>query len=171
MLNHRWLAFVFLSIALASPLLADTDVDHRFYYSRTVIRPSRFAHTLEMEMRLFTDDLELAIDNDEERSFLGTDRESSNANYLIENYLRQHFALYINDQYVDFRFFGKEVDFDITYCYLECSIPRSIHSFEIQNTALMDVYYEQVNEIDVTLNGIRKRLMLNYEQPSALMTF
>ncbi len=135
------------------------------------MRPSRQGHTLEIEMRLFTDDLELAIDLEDDYTRLGTPDESSDANFRIEDYLRSHFALYINDQFTDYRFWGKEVDFDITYCYMEASLPRDVKSFEVLNRVLMDVYPGQVNEIDVSLNGVRKRLSMTIEWPAQLITY
>lgn len=165
----------FVSLLMACmfwvPLAADGLSVHKFYYSRTSMQPSRMGHTLEIEMRFFTDDLEAAIATEDDGVFLGTDRESTHANFMIEDYIRSHFGFYLNGQYVDYRFFGKEVEFDITYCYLECTLPRKVNSFEVQNTALMELFYDQVNEIDVTLNGVRKRLLLTYEQPAQLITF
>lgn len=165
------LLFLILSVVADSPAENYDCADHRFYYSRTVMRPSRQGHTLEIEMRLFTDDLEYAIDLDDDYTRLGTPEESSDANFRIEDYLRSHFALYINDQFTDFRFWGKEVDFDITYCYMEASLPRDVNSFEVLNRVLMDVYNDQVNEIDVTLNGVRKRFSLTIEWPAHLLTY
>ncbi len=162
---------ILLSCLVFIPLSADGLRVHKFYYSRTSMQPSRMGHTLEIEMRFFTDDLENAIATEDDGIYLGTDRESNQANFKIEDYIRNHFGFYLNDQYVDYRFYGKEVEFDITYCYLECSLPRDVNSFEVQNTMLMELFYEQVNEIDVTLNGIRKRLLLTYEQPAQLITF
>lgn len=162
---------LFLSFLAILDSPAEEMVDHRFYYSRTVMRPSRQGHTLEIEMRLFTDDLELAIDREGDLTRLGTDLEASDANFRIEDYLRSHFALYINDQFTDYRFWGKEVDFDITYCYMEASLPRDVKAFEVLNRVLMDVYPDQVNEIDVTLNGVRKRYSMTIEWPAYLITY
>ncbi len=147
------------------------EEDHKFYYSRTTMRPSRQGYALEIEMRIFTDDLELAIDRENELTRLGTLVESNDANFRIEDYIRSNFGIYINDQFTDYRFFGKEVDFDITYCYMEASIPHDIYTFEVQNTILMEFFPSQVNEIDVRLNGTRKRLMLTYEWPSELINY
>lgn len=162
---------VMFAVLTVIPLVADGLVTHKFYFSRTIIRPSRMGLSLEIEMRLFTDDLERAIDLEDDLTRLGTADEARDANFRIEDYIRRHFALYINDQFSDYRFFGKDVDFDLTYCYMECTLPRAVNSFEVQNTVLMDVYYEQVNEVDVSVNGIRKRLMLTYDFPSQLLNY
>lgn len=135
------------------------------------MRQSFDGSKLEIEMRLFTDDLELAISDDGDPLRLGSDHERSDAKFRIEDYLRQHFIVYINDQFTDYRFWGKEVDYDITYCFLELTLPPEVFVIQMQNTLLMDVYPEQVNEVEVTLMRSTRRLNFNYEWPNQMIQY
>lgn len=158
-------------LAAIFPVKANESEGHQFYFSRTVMRQSLDGSKLEIEMRLFTDDLELAISDDGEPFRLGSDRERSDAKFRIEDYIRQHFMVYINDQYTDLQFWGKEVDFDITYCFLELTLPPDVFAVQIQNTLLMDVYPEQVNEVEFTMMRTTRRLTMNYQWPVHTLQF
>jgi hypothetical protein len=156
---------------LVLPVQANESAAHQFYFSRTVMRQSLDGSKLEIEMRFFTDDLELAISDDGEPFRLGSDRERSDTKFRIEDYLRQHFIVYINDQFTDYRFWGKEVDYDITYCFLELTLPPDVFVVQIQNTVLMDVYPEQVNEVEFIMMQSTRRLTLNYQWPVQTIQF
>jgi len=158
-------------LAAIFPVAANESAEHQFYFSRTVMRQSLDGSKLEIEMRLFTDDLELAISDEGEPFRLGSDRERSDAKFQIEDYLRQHFMVYINDQYTDVRFWGKEVDYDITYCFLEITLPPDVFVIQIQNTVLMDVYPDQVNEVELTFMRSTRRLTMNYQWPVHTIQF
>jgi hypothetical protein len=156
---------------LVLPVQANESAAHQFYFSRTVMRQSLDGSKLEIEMRFFTDDLELAISDDGEPFRLGSDRERSDTKFRIEDYLRQHFIVYINDQFTDYRFWGKEVDYDITYCFLELTLPPDVFVVQIQNTVLIDVYPEQVNEVEFIMMRSTRRLTLNYQWPVQTIQF
>lgn len=157
--------------SLVLPVKANESAAHQFYFSRTVMRQSLDGSKMEIEMRFFTDDLELAISDDGEPFRLGSDRERSDTKFRIEDYLRQHFMVYINDQFTDYRFWGKEVDYDITYCFLELTLPPDVFVVQIQNTVLMDVYPEQVNEVEFMMMRSTRRLTLNYQWPVQTIQF
>lgn len=157
--------------SLVLPVKANESAAHQFYFSRTVMRQSLDGSKLEIEMRFFTDDLELAISDDGEPFRLGSDRERSDTKFRIEDYLRQHFIVHINNQFSDYRFWGKEVDHDITYCFLELTLPPDVLVVQIQNTVLMDVYPEQVNEVEFIMMRSTRRLTLNDQWPVQTIQF
>ncbi len=141
-----------------------TADNHKFYYSFTIVRENVMANTIEVEMKFFTDDLERILEEKFKPDFnLGSDEELSDADYYIETYVREHFSLNINDQPLRFTFIGKEVDYDITWCYLEFIRPPSINAITVSNSCLMDLFQEQKNEIDFRFNGWTKRVALTEE--------
>ena len=156
---------------MLSPAEANSGAEHKFYYSRTSIRHNLMNNSLEIEMRLFTDDLERAISWDEEPMRLGTTDESNEARFRVEDYIRSHFSIFINNQYFDYKFWGKETDYDITYCYFELVLPPDVSVIEIRNSVLMDVYIDQVNEIDLSIRRTTKRITLTSQWPAESISY
>jgi hypothetical protein len=145
---------------------------HKFYYSRTVIRQNVETNALEVEMRIFTDDLERAIQRSEDEAIrLGDEREIDDANQRIEDYLRNHFTIKVNDRELPMRFWGKEVDYDITWCFFEISGIPDINVIEVKNTTLTDLFDDQLNEVDLDMAGWGRRLQLHREQPSEVVQY
>lgn len=150
-LNMRYtllvLAALLLSLTSAAPV-------HKFHFSFTEIDHNQQLNSLEITVRIFTDDLENVLKSEEEPYLrLGDERESPNADYLIENYLKEHFQLQIDDQPTMLRFLGKEVDYDITFCYLELPQVPPTNSMTIKNTILFESFDDQLNRVRVEFNG------------------
>ncbi len=159
--------FLLRTLGVLALVVSTGTAVHKFYYSRTVVRHNVQNNALEIEMRIFTDDLERAIGATADiPARLGDDREIEGADQLIEDYLRNHFTIEINGQPMMMRFWGKEVDYDITWCFFEVSNVPDIHVIEVKNTTLTDLFEDQLNEVDLEMAGWERRIQLHREQPS-----
>lgn len=162
---HR--RFLLRALGVLAVVVTTGATAHKFYFSRTVVRHNVQTNSLEVEMRIFTDDLERAIGaTPENPARLGDEREIEEADRLIEEYLRENFSIAINGQPMLLRFWGKEVDYDITWCFFEVSNVPDIHVIEVKNTTLIDVFEDQLNEVDLEMAGWERRIQLHREQPS-----
>ncbi len=144
------------------PLLA-FSVAHKFYVSVTNIEYFEKEDALQITSRIFIDDFESLL---EERyditAQLATPNELKDVDVYIEKYLKTKFWIQLNGAPVAYNFLGKKFDNDMMICYLE--IPQiglsNIHSIEIQNELLMDLFEEQKNIIHFRIQGTKKSFVL-----------
>jgi len=155
-LLKKGLLFLFL------PLMAFTS-GHKFYVSVTNISYSEKDSALQITTRVFIDDLENVLgERYGVQAHLATGKESDQANFYIEKYLKAKFVLRINGKNAAYRFLGKKYDNDLIVCYLEVAdidFP-TLSSIEVQNEVLTDLYDEQQNIVHFKINGTRKSFVL-----------
>jgi hypothetical protein len=122
---------------------------------------------LEIIIKLFTDDIEKALKLKSDSSiFLGTPKESLQANKLLENYLQKHFTLKTAEQTLDISFLGKEVDKDYTWAYLEIKDFKPNDKYTIKNSILIDLFDSQANRINYYYGDETKSINLHKDQIS-----
>jgi len=66
---------------------------HEYYVSICDIEFNSESNTLEITLKLFTDDLENTLQQGKSRLYLGEDGESATADSLLESYLKRVFAI------------------------------------------------------------------------------
>ena len=158
--------------ATTSTAGADPSTPHPFYISVCQIDHNPGNDALEVSFRIFTDDLELALeDMGTERLRLGTDRESEKADLYIGRYLERHVGIEINGRRVNAAFLGKEVDSDATWCYVEIEKTPVIRTMTLTNTLLFEAFEDQVNLVHVNVNGQKKSLVFNRQQIRQTLDF
>lgn len=127
---------------------------HEFHVSKCQIEFNLKEKALEISMHLFIDDLEEALRNEGAgKLFIGTEKESDQAeNYLLQ-YLNDHFQLKVNDQLVEYDFVGKETSEDLQaiWCYLEITNIEAVKSIVVENSLLMEVFADQKNIIHILM--------------------
>jgi len=150
---------------------------HDFHFSRTDVRWNPDTQTVQTTVRVFTDDLELALRNhhglsEDVKIWLGDKSEWAQADSAIHTWLQTHLSVALDESPVQWTWVGKEVELDITYLYLE-SQPLAHRSgrWRASNSLLFAEFNDQVNEIhlhDVGADGVKveRREMLNAEWPS-----
>ena len=157
--------FLSLCLLLLSSFFLSGD-DHKFYVSTTIIEQNTITNSLEITIKLFTDDLEQALEKSSESPMcLGDEREYKEADRLIEEYLREKLELSFNDRPVYPNFIGKEVEYDLTFVYFELlSIPE-FDVLTLRDEIFFELFEEQVNIIHLKLDGWEQTLMLDKREP------
>ena len=136
------------------------------------IRHKPADHSVELTLKIFTDDLEKAL-----LEFTGKpvhlDKEdlTQEIGGIVKRYLHAHLNILMDDQEVTLQYLGMELDYDVTWCYLEGSAPEAFHKFEIRNDLLTEIFEDQVNIINVVASGKKKGLLLNRGQVSGVVNF
>ena len=179
--RHTWFLLTGVALAAAAwtagaagPRAGGTDFpgNHPFYISVCQIDYNADADALELSFRIFTDDLELALESmGTGRLHLGTEREAEKADEYIGRYLGRHVELEVNGLPVDAAFLGKEVDTDAIWCYVEVADVTELTSMTIKNTLLLESFEDQVNLVHVNANDQKKSLVFNRLQIRETLEF
>lgn len=143
--------FLLLSISL---LLAPL---HDFHSSITQIDYDQESKSLQVTIRLFSDDLSAAlVKAGAPEMELGTASEPPEANEYIESYLQERLKLTVNGKLVSFFYLGKEAQLDATWCYVEVEKVGNVRKLEITNTLLLDDFDDQTNLVNLNIKGQKK---------------
>jgi len=145
---------------------------HEEYYSITNIQYKENEKTLQITMRFFTNDMEIALQKFYGKSFeLNTDREIAQANELIEEYIKQKFNLTIDGTLINYDWIGKEFEKDSIYLYFEVKNVEPFQSIEIRNACLIDAFPSQENIVKFKAFETYKSLVLNKQKDTEAIIF
>lgn len=139
-----------LLILLALPVLLCMAFmpPHDFHVSMTELEQNRENGRLEMTIKLFTDDLEKALEMEGvERLLLGDEAESEKADHYLNAYIQKRFEVESQEESVNWTFIGKEVEMDVTWCYLESDSIAPVEELKFESHLLTDVFDDQQNII------------------------
>ena len=130
---------------------------HEFHLSLTEITHNKESKSLEIAIKLFTDDLIVALENaGAPKMEIGTEEEPPAANEYIESYLKAHFKLTVNGKPAEFNYLGKEAELDATWCFVEVKDIRKVQSLEVQNSFMLEAFDDQTNMVNLNINGRKK---------------
>ena len=139
---------------------------HKFYVSKTTINFNDRTKIFEVTSKFFTDDLErVLVQGRDESLHLGKENEDARVEALLENYLSDHLKIAINDEPITLRYVGKEVESDLTYCYLEFFRNPQVTSIKIENTSMFELFPDQQNIVDFSLNSSTNTIILLKSKP------
>jgi hypothetical protein len=145
---------------------------HPFHVSLCQIDHNPDARSLEITFKLFTDDLEQALEaQGAGRLHLGTEQESEEADRYISRYLERAVQVEVNGKPAAWRFLGKEVELDATWCYAEAPEVSAVKTVSVTDTILLDLFEDQANLVHVKANKQQKSLLLNRANPRGTVEF
>ncbi len=127
---------------------------HEFHVSKCQIEFNPQEKALEISMHIFIDDLEEALrNNGSGKLFIGTEKETVQADDYLFQYLTKHFQLKVNDKEVEYNFVGKETSEDLQaiWCYLEITNIEAVESIVVENSLLMEMFADQKNIIHIIM--------------------
>ena len=133
---------------------------HKFYISKSIIEFNPRSQQFEITCKLFTDDLESTIEQLNGKAMrLGTPEELPESGALLEAYMKQHFRCALDGVDAEWRWVGKEVENDLTYCYMELYRKPEFFSLTLTNDLLVSHFPEQQNIVDLTMMGSTQTLV------------
>ncbi|NNF19448.1 MAG: hypothetical protein HKN61_06690 [Flavobacteriaceae bacterium] len=152
------------------PLFAFTA--HKFYVSVTMVEYSEKEKALQLTSRIFIDDLDkLLSERYGIKAALATKKESPQADFYIDKYLRSKIVFRIDGKPVPYKFLGKEYKDDLVICYIEVPDVEldKVKTLEIQNDLLTDLFEEQQNIVHFKLRGQKKSFVLIRENNKGML--
>lgn len=148
-------AFLFFLAFFSFTLQASAPLVHKFYLSNTSIEFNAQTRAIEITSKIFTDDLEHAIEAQCYR-YHSLNPQTPEVFELVKKYIGDNLSLQVGGRSVVLNFLGYSVDNDMTNLFIEASYfePNSVI---VNNTILLDLYSDQQNIVEVRWNGQSKR--------------
>ena len=169
MQGRAWIVGFLLAAGLHASVSIASDV-HDFHYSRFGLQWNAETSTWQGILRVFTDDLEAALSYESAEAIawrLGDEKEHPQSNAAIEAYTTSNWLLTDSMGHpLNWAFIGKEVDYDITFIYLESALSTADEARFASSTGFFELFSDQVNEYTLTTDGTSLRLWLTSEDPT-----
>lgn len=148
---------------------------HEFHASITQMQYNLKERTFEISIRIFTDDFEkaLSVASGSRVNLSGSPVASNGKNdLLIEKYIHAHFA-YLNPQKQakPIKYVGHEVEADAHWLYLEMPYPEPFRGGTLRQTALMELFDDQVNMVNINYQGRKKTFVFRKDQSTQALSF
>lgn len=129
------------SCLMALPVLA---MAHKFYVS--IAEGHRKPDSIQLSVKLFTDDLEAVIQKRFEEGFK---IESESADSLLNIYIAEELRMFVADSTLQMKYVGREVQYDVVWVYVEFPYAKPIQNLKIENWLLFDYNEEQANIVNI----------------------
>ena len=152
---HLFISFLFLFVHSSS--------FHEFHLSNTEVRYNISERSIQITSRIFIDDLEDALGKQGHHSlFLCTEKESENAESLVENYLKNNLLISLDGNTLDFTYLGKEISDDLiaVWCYMEILDVNPKETIEVENNVLLDTFADQKNIVNVKVDSGERAMFI-----------
>ncbi|PKQ43924.1 DUF6702 family protein [Confluentibacter flavum] len=164
--------FIKISILLVVLCVSAFTAVHKFYLSVTQIEYVQDKQSVQIISRIFMDDFENLLRERYDKTInLDDDKKAPIVDDYIQKYLAERIKIKINGKDVNFNFIGKDTDLDVMKVYLEIEGIKEIHSFQITNKVLFDLFDEQQNMVKLKINALFKNYLLTSQNDNAVLNF
>lgn len=155
----RWIAII-----AAFVLFAGASARHEFYVSITEIHKK--GDTLQIAIRVFTDDLEYVLNkNREEKVFLDARSDMAKSRRAVTAYLGEHFAIGVAAKELREEWIGHEYIDDVTWAYAQVILPADARIAFVRNTVLTGAFPDQQNILHFDTGERFEKLLTNGTVP------
>ena len=161
---YKWLMIFFLS--------GFNLTSHPIFVSVTEIEHNATAKTLEISVKIFTDDFETSLRKAYNTKVNLLDLKAKPAmNPLVNGYIQKHFNIKANGKAVQLEFLGFEQQEEGIMAFFEVKNIASIKTIDVTNSILYEYKDQQMGIIHVLVNGNRKSTRLNNPDEKASFVF
>lgn len=136
---------------------------HPYYISMTDINHNAKNKTVEVSVRIFTDDFEKTLrKNCSCKVDLSAKGDKKVMSKLINAYILQHLQIQLDGMDTILEYKGYQQEEESIWSYFEVSNISSLQKIEVVNTLLHDYKQEQINMIQINANGNEQTEKLDY---------
>ena len=138
------LAFIFCTLLAIMP----AQNRHDYHSCLTEIQYNQKNQTIEVSIRVFTDDLEKALAKHFKLEKVTIDKTKAYQTQ-IETYIQKHFKVRNkNKDLIKGTYIGKDFENDATMIYIEFSAQKITAQWQVANSIFTDIYYDQTNIVN-----------------------
>ncbi|WP_419800950.1 DUF6702 family protein [Mucilaginibacter sp.] len=145
---------------------------HPFYVSITEIKQNPASHSLEISCRMFSDDLEKAL---EKQYHVELDvikpKDKTLVNKLISDYVKKRLLIHADGKALSLNYVGYEIQEDGTWSYFEVKGIDPPRKLNVHDALLFEQHPEQINMMHVTVGGQRKSTKVDNPDADAVFVF
>ena len=147
-------------------------VGHKFYVSTVQLNYKAETSKLEVILQIFTDDLDLAIQEEIDADFSMEYQPPSGAvSPNLAAYVRKHWSVETDHSPLEINFIGYESDYDLTKIYYEIQLPQELNRLDFKNTILLRQFEDQKNLMHFKAERQRKSFLLNARETTFSIKF
>lgn len=137
------------------------NLNHDFHTSLSEFNYNNKTKSLEISIRVFTDDLELAL-SEINKNKIKIEGEKTIIDPLIEKYIMKHLAIISPQKKVKLiKYYGKEQEAEATWIYAEMADCENIKDFTLFNTLFTDLFTDQTNLVNITSGNQKKTILFD----------
>lgn len=145
---------------------------HPFYVSVTEIKQNPTNHSVEISCRMFSDDLEKALEKQYRTQLdIIKPKDRALANKLISDYVKKHLVIRADGKTLNLAYIGYEIQEDGTWSYFEVKGVDRIKQINVHDDFLYELHPEQINMMHVTIGGERKSTKVDNPDADAAFSF
>ena len=165
----------FLKIAIlivVLPLMTASTAVHKFYVSTTNIEYVPKKQSIQIITKIFINDIEDVLQKRYDPSIsIATTKEKEEDVAYLKRYILQKLKINVNGKPAELTYIGKEYDIDVVNAYIEITGVKELHSIEVKNEVLMDLFEEQQNIIHIKTPNIKRSFILDSDNPKDMLNF
>ncbi len=145
---------------------------HPFHISVTEINHNEANESLEISIKMFSDDLEDALNKRfGKRLNLGLEDQHPDTEVYLALYLADELGLSQGGQDLTVDYVATESNIETTWCYLEVSGVQSLNQLSIRNEIMFESFDDQKNMVHVRAKGETHSLLLDRRSRLGQLTF
>lgn len=143
---------------------------HPFFVSITEIKQNQANHSLEISCRMFSDDLEKALEKQYQVKLnVIKPVDKAQVNKLINDYVKKHLIVRADGKTLNLNYIGYEIQEDGAWSYFEVKGIDRIKQVDVHDDLLYEQHPEQINMMHVTIANQRKSTKV--DNPDADVSF
>ena len=143
--------------------LAKTGTVHDFHSSLAEIHYNAASKSLEVSLRVFSDDLNTALTKANSRT-VRVDQTAA-ADALIKQYLDKRFAFTnAKNARKPIVWVGKEMAVDVTWLYFEVPLNENLNGMRFENSLLCELFEDQVNIVNLNYQNQKRTYLFKADQ-------
>ncbi len=141
---------------------------HAFHTSLTEIQYNTKEKSLEISIRMFTDDLETALTKANNGQKITLSGKADNSAVVLSKYIQQHFGIITpQKQKRPLNVLGKEAEGDATWIYVEVPNSQNFKGNILYNSLMQELFDDQTNLVNLLYMGNKKTFLFNAKTKSA----
>ncbi len=139
------------------------ETRHDFHSSLAEIHYNAASKSLEVSLRVFSDDLNAALTKASRRPIRVDQTTATDA--LIKQYLDKHFAFAnAKNTRQPAVWVGKEIAVDVTWLYFEIPLTENLNGMRFENSLLCELYEDQVNIVNLNYQKQKRTYLFKADQ-------
>ena len=155
---------VMIQVILTMVMWFSSGLIHPFHISICELEYDAESLSLQITSRIFQDDFEVALEQMTESSGYFGETSTDAINKTLQEYFDEHLNVTIDQNRMDHKLLGFEIEDNVVWCYLEIEGINSIAEISVQYSVLIDTFNDQINLAHIKYLGKVKSLKFQRDQ-------